>query len=124
MTKLEIRTTLSADEVLDRARDFFARTGSSYVAFPEKSEPGFIRFRMEVGEVIIAAREQAGETIVRGSASRARHLVSRFLTTLGSPLDLRQRSERYSGSREHGATIPAAPAADRLPARTTEPCAA
>lgn len=108
MTILETTTDLQPNEVLQAARRFFALAGSSYAASFEQMGDGYLRLHLEVGEIVIGAFPQDGATRVRGCASRGVPLLSRFLTTLGPALDVRQSTRRYGHSRtiaagvEHG----------------------
>jgi hypothetical protein len=112
MTIHEVRTDLPPAEVLERAGAFFALAGDLCAASPETTGTGFLRLHIEVGEILIAAARAGGATHVRGSASRGAHLLTRFLTTLGPPLEVRQtihrrglhetrgaRTEPFAGSR-------------------------
>jgi hypothetical protein len=79
----EIRTEHSPSEVIARARTFFMRSGTPDSASQLDVDDAFLRLHIEVGEIVIGAMRQQGHTLVRGSASRAAHLLSSFLTTLG-----------------------------------------
>lgn len=82
-TLQEWRTTLSPDEVLQRARNFFSQRNSLYAAFVEKEGPGFVTFRGQGGEEIaIAATAKDGATLVTGSTYLFDMQVARFLDTL------------------------------------------
>lgn len=83
-TMQEITTTLAADEVLARAKAFFASRPSLYSAFIDKEGPGFASFRGQGGEEIVIAVAPAagGATRVTGSSYLFDMQVARFFTTL------------------------------------------
>jgi hypothetical protein len=82
----ETHTTLSAAEVLDRARRFFAERVPANAAFPEKWGPTWIVLRGQGGEEIsLAATVSDGVTKVRGSTLLFDQAVARFLSTLPVP---------------------------------------
>ena len=82
-TLLEQRTSLSPSDVLARAKQFFSQRNPLYAAFPEKEEPGFSTFRGQGGEeIVIAATQKDGQTLVTGSTYLFDMQVSRFLATL------------------------------------------
>ena len=91
----EIQTHLSADQVIERARSFFTHAGTPYASFEENAGDGWIRLHLEVGEIVIGTVEQGEATLVRGSASRGAHLLTRFLVSLGEPGDARQTLHRH-----------------------------
>lgn len=99
----EITTDLSPEEVIARARAFMGLTGAPSAAFPEEHDDHYLRMHMEVGEIMISALRRDGKTVVRGSASRASQLVSRFLMTLGAPFGVSQSVHRRGVDRQHGA---------------------
>ena len=103
MTIHEVDTALSPAEVFARAAAFFPLAGSAYAAFPEPVRSGYLQLRMEVGEMVIAASQTGGVTRVRGSASRGEHLLTRFLATLSSPLDVAETTRRHGLLRVRGA---------------------
>ena len=105
MTIHETRTHLTPTEVIERALSFFALAGSSYAAFPDRIEEGFLKLHMEVGEILIGAVPHGDWTWVRGSASRGGHLLTRFLTTLGPPLDANQTTYRHGQHETLGAQV-------------------
>ncbi len=86
----ETNTDLTPAEVIKRARSFFALAGTPYAAFPEVVTDSYVKFHMEVGEILIATRREEDSTWVGGTASRGGHLLSRFLIGLGDPLDVTQ----------------------------------
>jgi hypothetical protein len=82
-TLQECRTTLSADEVLTRAKAFFSKRSALYAAFLDKQGPGFCTFRGQGGEEIaIAAIAAQGGTRVTGSTYLFDMQVARFFATL------------------------------------------
>lgn len=79
----EIRTSLSGDEVLRRAKLFFAERTPHFGAFLEKEGPTWASFRGQGGEEIaIAVFPAADGTRVRGSSLLFGQTVGRFLSTL------------------------------------------
>jgi hypothetical protein len=84
-TLQEHLTPLAPDDVLARARKFFAQRNPLYAAFPEKEGPGFLTFRGQGGEeIVIAATPHDGGagTLVTGSSYLFDMQVARFLSTL------------------------------------------
>lgn len=82
-TMQELTTTLPADEVLARAKSFFARRSSLYAAFLDKEGPGYCTFRGQGGEEIaIGTAPGNGGTRVTGSTYLFDMQVARFLDTL------------------------------------------
>jgi len=84
-TVQEITTNLSGDEVLKRAKTFFATRPSIYSAFVDKEGPGFCSFRGQGGEeimVAVAASPDGQGTRVTGSSYLFDMQVSRFFATL------------------------------------------
>lgn len=76
-------TSLAADEVLRRAKGFFAARPSLYATFLDKDGPEFCTFRGQGGEeVVIAAASVEGGTRVTGSSYLFDMQVARFLSTL------------------------------------------
>jgi hypothetical protein len=83
MTLQEQLTTLTPDEVLARAKDFFARRNGIYATFLEREGPTFSTFRGQGGEeVVIATAPATGGTLVTGSSYLFDMQVARFLSTL------------------------------------------
>jgi len=79
----ETTTTLSPAEVLESAKQFFARQMGIYAAFPEQESKSHISMRGQGGEeVVIAALAQSGSTRVTGSTYLFDQQVARFLATL------------------------------------------
>jgi hypothetical protein len=82
-TLQEFTTALPADEVIARAKVFFARRPSIYASFLDKEGPGYATFRGQGGEEIaIAATSANGATKVTGSTYLFDQQVSRFFETL------------------------------------------
>ncbi len=79
----ETMTTLSPEEVLAQAKDFFARRANIYAAFLDKEGPTFVALRGQGGEeVIIGVRRLEGGTQVTGSTYIFDQQVARFFSTL------------------------------------------
>lgn len=79
----ETMTTLSPEEVLSRAKNFFARRANIYAAFLDKEGPTFVALRGQGGEeVIIGVRPADGGTQVTGSTYIFDQQVARFFSTL------------------------------------------
>jgi hypothetical protein len=79
----ETTTTLSPAEVLQSAKQFFARQTGIYAAFPEQESKSHITMRGQGGEeVVIAALSQSGSTRVTGSTYLFDQQVARFMATL------------------------------------------
>ena len=84
-TVQEITTNLSGEEVLKRAKTFFATRPSIYSAFIDKEGPGFCSFRGQGGEEIVIATSVSPDgtgTRVTGSSYLFDMQISRFFTTL------------------------------------------
>lgn len=83
-TLQEYRTTLAPNEVLTRAKSFFARRPSLYASFLDMEGPTFCSFRGQGGEELIIAASAAtdGGTRVTGSSYLFDMEVARFFTTL------------------------------------------
>lgn len=82
-TLQEYRSTLPAAEVLAQARKFFTRRNSLYATFVEKEGPGYLTFRGQGGEeLVIAAAEKDGATLVTGSTYLFDMQIARFFSTL------------------------------------------
>ena len=85
-TLQEHLTTLTPDDVLARARKFFAQRNPLYSAFLEKEGPGFVTFRGQGGEeIVIAAAAKDGATQVTGSTYLFDMQIARFFATLEPP---------------------------------------
>ena len=81
-------TSLSAAEVLLRAKRFFAERMPLVAAYPEKEGSNFLVLRGQGGEEIaIAATSGPEGTKVRGSTLLFDQAVDRFLSTLPAPAD-------------------------------------
>ena len=82
-TLQEHLTSLSPQEVLSRAKTFFADRNPLYSAFLEKDEPGYATFRGQGGEeIVIAVTARDGATFVTGSTYLFDMQLARFFTTL------------------------------------------
>ncbi len=79
----EMTTTLSAEQVLTRAKVFFAERVPQYSAFVEKEGPGFATFRGQGGEEIaVAVFAEKGVAKVRASSMLHSQAIGRFFSTL------------------------------------------
>lgn len=83
-TLQEYRTSLAPNDVLSRAKDFFARRVSLYASFLDMEGPTFCSFRGQGGEELVIAVSAApeGGTRVTGSSYLFDMEVARFFTTL------------------------------------------
>ena len=83
-TLQEYLTTLAPNDVLARAKSFFARRPSLYASFLDMEGPTFCSFRGQGGEELIIAASAApnGGTRVTGSSYLFDMQVARFFTTL------------------------------------------
>jgi hypothetical protein len=82
-TVQEQLTPVAPDDVLARAKKFFAHRNPLYAAFLDKEGPGFITLRGQGGEeIVIAASSKDGATLVTGSTYLFDMQVARFLSTL------------------------------------------
>jgi hypothetical protein len=79
----QVVTPLSPDEVIRRAKKFFAERVPMQAAYPEKEGPTFLVLRGQGGEEIaIATLPSANGTKVRASTLLFDQPVDRFLATL------------------------------------------
>ena len=79
----DVVTALAPEEVLRRAREFFARRVPATGAFVETESPRHVVLRGQGGEeVVVATAPHAGGTAVRGSTLFFDQQVRRFLSTL------------------------------------------
>jgi hypothetical protein len=84
-TLLETTTELGAEEVLARAKTFFANRPSLYPTFLDMEGPEFASFRGQGGEEIVigvTASPTGAGTRVTGSTYLFDMQVARFFTTL------------------------------------------
>ena len=82
-TLQECTTSIRPAEVLARAKSFFPERNPLYAAFLEKDESGYVTFRGQGGEeIVIAATEKDGRTLVTGSTYLFDMQVARFFSTL------------------------------------------
>jgi hypothetical protein len=92
MLQQEVRTDLSQEEVIRRAREFFTTRFTAYGAYVESESDTHLAFRFDAGELVIGTGREDGRTVVRGSTSRVHHELSQFLTTLSPPEEVRQNA--------------------------------
>ena len=79
----EMTTTLAPDEVLDRAKTFFAERVPHYGAYLEHDGPAHVTFRGQGGEEIaLAVAESGAGTTVRASSPLYGQAIARFFSTL------------------------------------------
>lgn len=79
----EVLTSLAGDEVLRRAKTFFAERVPHFGAFLEHEGPTWATFRGQGGEEIaIAVFAADGSTKVRASSLLFGQTIDRFLSTL------------------------------------------
>jgi hypothetical protein len=82
-TLQETTTSRSPAEVLQAAKQFFARQTGIYAAFPEQESRTHVTLRGQGGEeVVIAALAAAGQTMVTGSTYLFDQQIARFFATL------------------------------------------
>jgi hypothetical protein len=82
-TLQEVRTTLAPQEVLVRAKQFFSQRNPLYATFLDQEGPGHATFRGQGGEeVVIAAMQKDGATLVTGSTYLFDMQIARFFSTL------------------------------------------
>lgn len=82
-TLQEYHTSLAPNEVLVRAKGFFARRTPLYAAFLDKEGPTFCSFRGQGGEeVVIGVAPADGGTRVTGSTYLFDMQLARFFSTL------------------------------------------
>lgn len=92
-TLQETTTSRSPDEVLQAAKDFFARQTGIYAAFPEQESKTHVSLRGQGGEeVVFAAIAETGGTKVTGSTYLFDQQVARFFATL-APVPLAVATE-------------------------------
>ena len=79
----EMTTSLTAREVLARAKTFFAERVPQYSAYPELEGPSYATFRGQGGEEIaVAVFAEANGVKVRASSMLHDQTIGRFLSTL------------------------------------------
>ena len=89
----ETTTSLSPADVLQSAKDFFARQLGIYAAFPEQESRSHVSLRGQGGEEIVIGAVAADQgTRVTGSTYLFDQQVARFLATL-SPVPLAVSTE-------------------------------
>ncbi|MEO5824900.1 MAG: hypothetical protein ABIR59_03360 [Gemmatimonadales bacterium] len=95
----EVSTSVGSDEVLGRAKRFFAERVPQYAAFPEREGMGWLLLRGQGGEEIAMSASTVGAvTAVRASTLLFDQQVARFLSTLPPAAE----------SAPHGVAAPAA----------------
>ncbi len=79
----QMTTSLSPDEVLQRAKAFFPERAPHHAAFLERDGPGFATFRGQGGEELaVAVFGASGGTRVRASTLFFDQVIGRFFSTL------------------------------------------
>jgi len=92
-TLQETTTAHSPAQVLQAAKEFFARQTGIYAAFPEQESTSHVTLRGQGGEeVVVAAIPAAGETRVTASTYLFDQQVARFFATL-APVPLAVATE-------------------------------
>jgi hypothetical protein len=82
-TLQETTTSLAPADVLDAAREFFARRVSIYAAYIEQQSGHHVSFRGQGGEeIVIGVAPGPGGTRVTGSTYMFDAQLSRFFSTL------------------------------------------
>ena len=104
LTLQETTTTLSAADVLARAKSFFTNRPALYATFIDKEGETYCTFRGQGGEEIVIATTPAadGKTRVTGSSYLFDMQVARFFSTL-PPFEA---AERLAGPGVAGAERP------------------
>ena len=98
-TLQEFRTTLAPGEVLTRAKAFFSHRNSLYAAFLEQEDAVHLTFRGQGGEeIVLAAIEREGATLVTGSSYIFDMQIARFFTTLPEVEETARPSARSSAT--------------------------
>ena len=84
-TLQELVTSLSPQDVLAHARQFFTQRNPLYATFLDQEGPGHVTFRGQGGEeIVVAASTKDGATLVTASTYLFDMQVARFLATLPS----------------------------------------
>jgi hypothetical protein len=79
----ESTTSLPPGDVIAAAKRFFAARNSVYTAFVERESPHHVVLRGQGGEeIVFAARDRDGVTLVTGSSYLFDQQVMRFLASL------------------------------------------
>jgi hypothetical protein len=82
-------TTLSAAEIISRAKAFFAERVPNNAAYPEREGPTFLMLRGQGGEEIAFAVIPAPSgSRIRASTLFFDQAVQRFLSTLPEPVEV------------------------------------
>ncbi|HEY6090265.1 MAG TPA: hypothetical protein VD771_10815 [Gemmatimonadaceae bacterium] len=89
-TLQETTTRQTPAEVLQAAKNFFARQTGVYAAFPEQESKTHVTLRGQGGEeVVIAVLPGTGQTTVTGSSYLFDQQIARFFASLAPvPLDV------------------------------------
>jgi hypothetical protein len=95
-TLQETTTSDTPAEVLQAAKQFFARQTGVYAAFPEQESRTHVTLRGQGGEeVVIAALPGGGQTAVTGSSYLFDQQIARFFATLAPvAVDVKLAGER------------------------------
>src|SRR5271156_5280281 len=84
-TLQQTRTSLTPDDVLSAAKQFFLRRNTIYAAFLEQEGPTYVTFRGQGGEEVVigvaATMDGAGATVT-GSTYIFDGQIARFFSTL------------------------------------------
>ncbi|HEX5521007.1 MAG TPA: hypothetical protein VFX29_04890 [Longimicrobiaceae bacterium] len=86
----EVLTDLAPEEIIPRAKVFFATRFSPYPGFVDSESATHLHMRTENGTIAIGAGQSERGTWVRASSTRQHHEVSQFLTTIARPETVRQ----------------------------------
>jgi hypothetical protein len=79
----DMTTSLAGDEVLRRAKEFFAERVPHFGAFLEREGPTWATFRGQGGEeIVVAVFPAESGTHVRASSLLFNQTIDRFLSTL------------------------------------------
>ncbi len=79
----ETTTSLSPDEVLSRAKSFFAERAPHSATFLEREGPRYAQFRGQGGEdLVLAVFDSTGGTRIRASTMLFDQAIGRFFSTL------------------------------------------
>ena len=89
----EFVTSLAPEDVVRRAKEFFATRVPATGAFVERESPRHLVLRGQGGEeVVIAAASREAGTVVRGSTLLFDQQVSRFFSTLPAAAEREESS--------------------------------
>jgi hypothetical protein len=90
MLILETETELPPQEVVSRAKEFFASRLSPATAYLLDASDTHVRFHTEAGILTVGVGRRDDRWVVRGSTSRLHQVLSQFLGTLSRPEAVRQ----------------------------------